>query len=286
MSDRQFERAVTDWLEDGSDRTPERAIDGVLLAVKTTPQERDLRVPWRIPMPVYARAAVVAVALVVMVGAGFAFLNNRAPGGIGAAPTATPTAAPTDVAPGITGWTPYTSAIYGITLAYPDGWEVWPATRAAPAGGADDLETNDVFVSSEDDLGVGVRLRPAGAGADLASVEGLKAWAQTFCRETGAPDCDAVVDRVEPMCLNAGGDPCRAAILARSDGTDPAEVGELAFFPYWPSETFTGDPDTVVVVSVGRGDAFPGAAKYGGSVELLKSILSTMNVTSREEAGG
>ena len=29
MSDRQFERAVIDWLEDGIDRMPERAIDGV-----------------------------------------------------------------------------------------------------------------------------------------------------------------------------------------------------------------------------------------------------------------
>ena len=31
-----FERAVRDWLEDGSDRTPRPAIDAVLLAVKTT----------------------------------------------------------------------------------------------------------------------------------------------------------------------------------------------------------------------------------------------------------
>ena len=36
--DRAFERAVDDWLEDGSDRTPRPAVDAVLLAIKTTPQ--------------------------------------------------------------------------------------------------------------------------------------------------------------------------------------------------------------------------------------------------------
>ncbi len=45
--DRAFERATREFLEDGSDRTSAATIDAVLLAVRTTPQERDLRIPWR-----------------------------------------------------------------------------------------------------------------------------------------------------------------------------------------------------------------------------------------------
>ena len=47
--DRAFERATRDWLEAGSDRTPPPVMDAVFLAVRTTPQERDLRIPWRTP---------------------------------------------------------------------------------------------------------------------------------------------------------------------------------------------------------------------------------------------
>ena len=38
---RDFDRAVDRWLDDGSDATPPHVIDGVLLAVRSTPQERD-----------------------------------------------------------------------------------------------------------------------------------------------------------------------------------------------------------------------------------------------------
>jgi hypothetical protein len=71
MSDRLFERAVTDWLEDGSDRTPPAAIDAVLLAVKTTPQaRRGPLAPWRFTqMNLFARAAAVLVVAVVAIGA-------------------------------------------------------------------------------------------------------------------------------------------------------------------------------------------------------------------------
>ncbi len=180
MSDRQFERAVNDWLEDGSDRTPTRALDGVLLAVKTTPQERDLRIPWRIPMPVYARAAVVAVALVVMVGGGLVFLGNRAPAGVGGAATSTPTlapsttpstpptASPSEVAPGISGWTPFTSPVYGYTLSYPQGWNPVAATRAwQPTDGPGVDITSDLFVRPDNDIGFAISLAPAGDGADV-----------------------------------------------------------------------------------------------------------------------
>jgi hypothetical protein len=92
--DREFLRATSDWLEAGSDRTPPRAIDAVLLAVRTTRQDRPLPVPWSTPkMPsivrvLIAAAAVVAISLVV--------INLRPYGSnVGVAPTIVPTPTPT-----------------------------------------------------------------------------------------------------------------------------------------------------------------------------------------------
>jgi hypothetical protein len=112
MSDQQFERAVRDWLEDGSDRTPRSAIDGVLLAVRTTRQERDLRIPWRFTRMTTTMRLAAGIAIVAVIGVGA--LQLLGPGsGIGSKPTPspttfvapTPTALPSAVAPGITGLT-------------------------------------------------------------------------------------------------------------------------------------------------------------------------------------
>ena len=63
---RDFDRAVDRWLNDGSDATPPEVIDAVLLAARSTPQERDFRGPWRTTsMTSYLRVAAV-IALVVI----------------------------------------------------------------------------------------------------------------------------------------------------------------------------------------------------------------------------
>ena len=87
--DRSFQRAVRDWLDDGSDRTPRSTIDAVLLAVRTTPQQRDLPVPWRnfqMSNPFRLAAAVIAV-----VAVGLVALNLPRITGIGGPTTAPPT---------------------------------------------------------------------------------------------------------------------------------------------------------------------------------------------------
>lgn len=97
MSDRTFERAVLDWLEDGSNRTPPPAIEAVLLAVRTTPQERGLWLPRRIHlMPALSRATgIAAVALVAAVGTGgLIYLSAGGPGGSAGPATPAPTAQP------------------------------------------------------------------------------------------------------------------------------------------------------------------------------------------------
>ena len=90
MSSQLFERAVRDWLEDGSDRTPRPAIDAVLLAVKTTRQERDLRIPRRFTqMPTYMRLAA-GIAIVAVLGVGALAYFSGGPN-TGAPPTPAPT---------------------------------------------------------------------------------------------------------------------------------------------------------------------------------------------------
>jgi len=170
--------------------------------------------------------------------------------------------------------------VYGLNLSYPEGWQATPATRAwQPGDVADSYASSDVFVNPAGDLGYAVALAPAGDGADIESAEGLTAWATQYCGDSGLPGCATFADRAEPMCLDAGGDQCRPAILVRSEGKNPDDEGEYAFFPHWPSVMLTEAPDMVTVVATGRGDAYARAAQYGGAVELLKSVLSTMGVT-------
>jgi heat shock protein HslJ len=92
---RGFEHAVDDWLEEGSDRTPRRVVDAVLFAVKTTPQERDLRIPWRNPNIATPFRLAAAIAIVAVIGFASLTLLNPRTNGIGGMPPATPTAAPT-----------------------------------------------------------------------------------------------------------------------------------------------------------------------------------------------
>jgi hypothetical protein len=95
--DREFWHATTDWLEAGSDRTPPPAIDAVLLAVRTTRQERVLPGPWRsMDMTLIGRAIVAAAAVVAIA---FAWINfgpsNQ--GTVGGIPTPTPGPTPTPI---------------------------------------------------------------------------------------------------------------------------------------------------------------------------------------------
>ena len=70
-SDRDFETTTAEWLNAGSDTTPPHVIDAVLLAAKSTPQERDYRVPLRTPTInkfltiSFGSAAVIVITLVV-----------------------------------------------------------------------------------------------------------------------------------------------------------------------------------------------------------------------------
>ncbi len=129
----------------------------------------------------------------------------------------------------------------------------------------------DIFVNPRDrdgdDIGLCVYQRPAGSGADITSREGLAAWVEANLCNDQLEACETVPDVAVPMCV--GKTACLPAILV------PFSDGTLAAF----QDAETG---MVTVVSLGRPDDFPAAARYGGAVQLLKSILTTMDVWTPE----
>jgi len=190
------------------------------------------------------------------------------------APTTTPAAASTPaasgVALGISAWTNYTSEAYGTTFGYPDGWTLdGAATRKWQEGDrpADGALFSDSFMNPEsrdgDQIALGVWQRSAGSGADITAPNGLSAWFKANICDDKVDACETVSDVAVPMCL--GKVACLPAVLV------PLSDSTQAVF---------ADPKTgrVTVVSLGRPDDFPAAARYGGTVQLLKSILTTMDV--------
>jgi hypothetical protein len=143
--------------------------------------------------------------------------------------------------------------------------------RTWQAGGAG-FGDADEFFSSADDLGFGVSQRPVGDGASIDSVDGLTAWAVAWCQDEGLPGCAAFADRVVAMCSASRDDACRAAILVPSADVNPDDEGTYAFVP-------DASGANVIILTAGRGEGWPGAARYGGTSGLLTSILATMGVT-------
>jgi hypothetical protein len=269
------ERILHAYLAPESDRLPDRVLDAALGEIARTPQRRALRVPWRFPyMPALTRATgIAAVALVAVVSAGaLIYLNSKSASGPGGTPTATLTPAPAPTTPGITGFTSYTSAVYGITFGYPDGWRLErAATRKWRAGDgsvrAHEGAFSELFLNPPDrdgeDIAMLLYQRPAGSGADITSREGLAGWFQANLCEDQEEACTTVPEVAEPMCV--GKTACLPAILVSLPGS--------VFAVFADAET-----GVVTVVQLGRGDDFSATARYGGGKQLLKSILTTMNV--------
>jgi hypothetical protein len=90
--DRTLERAARSWLEEGPMRAPDRPVEAALARIQTTRQERDLRIPWRLPIMSTNRVAVVAVAIALVAVGGFAL--SRLPGGGPGGPDLTPSPSP------------------------------------------------------------------------------------------------------------------------------------------------------------------------------------------------
>jgi hypothetical protein len=141
--DHAFESASQEWLRDGSDRTPAAAIDAVLLAVRTTPQERDLRIPWRTaPMSnrmrlLVAFAAVLVVAIPIAIGGGLLGGPERGVGAASASPSPTRSAVPSSIeTPGVFGTPRPTVGGSPIAIVIPPPASERPARSPEPSGSA------------------------------------------------------------------------------------------------------------------------------------------------------
>jgi hypothetical protein len=277
------ERILDAYLAPEADRLPDRVIDAALVDIDRTPQRRALRVPWRFPsMPALSRATgIAAVALVAVVGAGGVMYLSSNNGGAGSRSTpgpTTPAVAPataaspetSSVAPGITGWKTYTSAVYDFTISYPDDWSVAErATQKWQPGEAEDASSSDVFLNPAsvdgDEIAFLALQFPAPAGADLGSWDGLQAAMTEMCAkpaEFAYGECSSE-DVVTRMCLDRPD--CDPVAFVQNDG--------------FPRALF-GDPETGILtyISMGRRDDFPAAARYGGTATLLKSILGELGI--------
>ena len=129
--DRSLERAARSFIEAGPTQAPDRAIEAALLLIETTPQERDLRVPWRIPsMTTPARVAVAALVGVLLVGAAAYYFERPGQPAVGVpGPSPAATASPNASA------VPTSSAAGGPTdYAGLQGWIVFEHFGQAPDG--------------------------------------------------------------------------------------------------------------------------------------------------------
>jgi hypothetical protein len=268
--DRTTEQRISDWLvHEGEHELPDRVLGETFHRAALTRQVRALP-GWRTfsmdRKIISFVAGAAAIAVVVIAGA--AYFGQSAASGVGGAPTASPM--PSLVTPGISGWTPYTSAAYGFTMSYPSDWSVadpashkWqPGQPANDDSGSWDMFENDEAIDG-DSIGMLVSQVPAPSGADLASWEGLHAVHRELCDEPTIPACPADYTPT-PMCVGAD---CAPAIIALN-GEDPMPVALI------------GDPEKgiVTVIWMGREDSFPAAGRYGGTVQLLKSILTQLDV--------
>jgi hypothetical protein len=125
--DRTLERAARSWLEEGPTRAPDHAVDAALSRITTTRQERDLRIPWRLPtMNPIARLAGAGVLAAVAVAVVLLALRpgTLGPGTLTGSPTpaisGSPSAAPTGIEPPIPDGTYETSIAVATILSQLD----------------------------------------------------------------------------------------------------------------------------------------------------------------------
>ena len=212
--DETFEHVTRAWLEDGSDRTPATTIDAVLLAVRTTPQERDLRIPWRTgPMSNPIRL-VAAIAVVVVAGVAAFNLFGSSPG-VGGLSLPSPTVTPSAAAPSLGSqpslspidtatWATYTSNRYGFSIGHPADWTEHPADHvwtfaadAADTSSPASFTAWETFVALDGSIAISAWSVAVEPGTTVAS------WMQAYCQVAEKPfPCATIQDRAIPVTVD------------------------------------------------------------------------------------
>ena len=128
-TERETLRIIGTWMEEGRTRLPGHVLDAVLDQLPSTPQSRAVvGLPWRIsPMPSLAKLALTAVAIAAVGLVGLTLVQGPS---IGPAASPSPTATPSPVtAPPPPFTERFDSPVHGLSISYPAGWEVRPATE-------------------------------------------------------------------------------------------------------------------------------------------------------------
>jgi hypothetical protein len=135
---------IGSWMEDGRTRLPDHVLDAVLDQLPSTPQRRTmLGLPWRfLPMPYFAKLALTAVAIAAIGVVGLTLVQGPV---TGPAALPSPTPWPSPVTPPPSPFTErFDSAVHGLSISYPAGWETRPATKPWSEGaftfGAPDVD--------------------------------------------------------------------------------------------------------------------------------------------------
>jgi Tol biopolymer transport system component len=124
--DRTIERSARAWLELGPTQAPDHVVEAALQTIDVTPQERDLRIPWRFPtMTMPFRLAAAAVIGALAIGGSVLFLNRSTELRVG---SPSPTPAQSSQASAAPTATPATG--YAAT----PGWIVFEYAGKAPDG--------------------------------------------------------------------------------------------------------------------------------------------------------
>ena len=226
-TERDFERITMDWLNAGSDSTPLEVIDAVLLAVRSMPQERDLRISWRaLSMRLAVTAAAVITVVVILGLAAYFALGPRAnvgtdstpsptlPAAQAPSPAATPHGSPVDTS----GWTTFQSARYGFSIGHPSDWTEVPADHdwALATDAANWLSTGqEVFKAPGDAIRVSAWSEPID-GSVMTDASDIEAWVQTYCEQLNSGPCNGIHDRVVHSASRSG-----TATLASSCHSSP-----------------------------------------------------------------
>jgi Tol biopolymer transport system component len=137
--DRSLERAARSWLEAGPTQAPDHAVEATLLRIETLPQERDLRIPWRLPsMSTPSRVVAAAVIGAIAIGGVFLYLDRSSQPAFGApGPGASPTPAISASAAAATATTSRARDYTGLP-----GWIIFEHFGQAPDGSTTKMDTD------------------------------------------------------------------------------------------------------------------------------------------------
>jgi hypothetical protein len=280
--DRAFQRAIQELLDDGSYRTPANTIEAVLLAVRTTPQERDLRVPWRTatmsnPMRLVAAIAIAVLVVAIPIGIGLTLLGGpeRGVGAPSASASPTHSAAPPSIeTPGVFGTARPTIGGTPIAIVIPPPASERPVASSEPVGSALPLPASGPLAQGRYSIGHILGTQSDYTTIDVTLPAGWVVDGRRIVRNAGQDDELAFSWWVV---RDVFFDPCHWE-------TSPVSPLDIVGHEHGPSGTVTiREPLTAGLSGqLGRAPSAMSQASFGGSpaVKIELTIPSGMAITA------